>query len=314
MSSKTKQPIEFRCIDFTASDYKDDNFVIKMYGIDENRNTYFVKMNDFKPFLYIKVDDNWTDLTVNNFIKFLIDTDETKSLSRIFQEDVYEYKLVSHKTLYDFDANKSYKFIYISCNNMKPIYKLKSLYYDSKMQKLNRGVLFQDTYTRIYETMIPPLLRFFHIQNISPSGWVKINKYTKVSKKIRESHCDIEIQCKYQDVISTIEKETPVPYKICSFDIEASSSHGDFPNAIKNYKKVAYDIIDNMKYYEDHVEHNMNSYVKECLKCAFGFDDSGYIDKCYIKDDTYNEKSFNKDFKKFEKANVILEDMDENEL
>ena len=57
MPPKTKMPIEFRCIDFNASDYKDDNFVIKMYGIDEKRKTYFVKIDDFKPFLYIKVDD-----------------------------------------------------------------------------------------------------------------------------------------------------------------------------------------------------------------------------------------------------------------
>ena len=38
------------------------------------------------------------------------------------------------------------------------------------------------------------------------------------------------------------EKENLVPYKICSFDIEASSSHGDFPLAIKDYKKLATNI------------------------------------------------------------------------
>jgi hypothetical protein len=32
--------------------------------------------------------------------------------------------------------------------------------------------------------------------------------------------------------------------RICSFDIEASSSHGDFPVPIKSYKKLATNIID----------------------------------------------------------------------
>ena len=54
----------------------------------------------------------------------------------------------------------------------------------------------------------------------------------------------MKLRCNYKDVISLVEKEDIVPYKICSFDIEASSSHGDFPTPIKNYKKVAYDIID----------------------------------------------------------------------
>ena len=30
-----------------------------------------------------------------------------------------------------------------------------------------------------------------------------------------------------------------MPIRICSMDIEASSSHGDFPVAIKSYKKLA---------------------------------------------------------------------------
>ena len=119
------------------------------------------------------------------FMEYLKDYNEDDyALKKTLNEDVCEYKLVEHKTLYDFDANKSYKFIYISCHNLKPIYKLKSLYYDRETQKLNKGLLFRGTYTKIYETMIPPLLRFFHIQNISPSGWVRIEKYNKVPKKI----------------------------------------------------------------------------------------------------------------------------------
>ena len=31
---------------------------------------------------------------------------------------------------------------------------------------------------------------------------------------------------------------------MCSFDIEASSSHGDFPLAKKSYKKLAVNIVD----------------------------------------------------------------------
>jgi hypothetical protein len=37
--------------------------------------------------------------------------------------------------------------------------------------------------------------------------------------------------------------EVRVPYKIMSFDIEASSSHGDFPVPIKSYKKLTTNTI-----------------------------------------------------------------------
>ena len=39
------------------------------------------------------------------------------------------------------------------------------------------------------------------------------------------------------------EKEDAIPLKICSFDIEASSSHGDFPLAKKTYLKLCREVV-----------------------------------------------------------------------
>jgi DNA polymerase elongation subunit (family B) len=96
--------------------------------------------------------------------------------------------------------------------------------------------------THIYEANIPPLLRYFHIKDISPSGWVKIKGTPCESNK--QTTCMHEYCVGHKDVVPQPEKETIVPYKIMSFDIEASSSHGDFPVPIKTYKKLAANIVD----------------------------------------------------------------------
>ena len=95
----------------------------------------------------------------------------------------------------------------------------------------------------MYEAKLPPLLRYFHIRNISPSGWVEFErgKFTVVKRK--KTNCDFEFSVDWKYIVPLPEKETAVPLKICSFDIEASSSHGDFPVAIKTYKKLAGDIV-----------------------------------------------------------------------
>ena len=306
----SKKECIFRCIDFQASDFRHDSFKISMYGIDEDRNTYSVRIDDFKPFMYIKVGNSWTEKTVEEFIEFLKNDCEDPMISQIFDEHVTSYKLVKYKTLYDFDANKYYKFIYISCENLKPIYKLKSLYYDKERQRVHKGLLFNGTYTKIYETMIPPLLRFFHIQNISPSGWVKIDKCAMVPKKYKQTSCTYEIRCKYNNVISLIEKETVVPYKICSFDIEASSSHGDFPTAIKNYKKVAYDIVDYMVRNDINLkdEKIVENTLRDTLENIFGFEENLNMDNCFLKIDEYDYDNFELQFKKMIKQNIVLED------
>ena len=272
--------LQIKMIDFQVSDMRED-FSIQMYGLDENRKTYSVTINHFNPFVYILVSNEWSKSKTEEFIEHFKQHDN-KSISK-GAEDIVSYEWVKKKTLYVFYSNKYYNFVYISCRNMCFIHKLKSLYYDRDTQKLNDGYLYNKFYTKIYECMIPPLLRFFHIQKISPSGWVKISTYKKYTNK--RTHMDMDIGCNYKDVIS-IDKDDMVPYKICSFDIEANSSHGDFPEAAKDYKKVAYDIVYYLK--EENVE-DYNYLLRDLLENIFGFKDSLYIDKCFpIEKYTYS--------------------------
>ena len=308
----SKNPISFRCIDFNVSSFKKEEFIITIYGIDENRNTYCVRIDDFKPFFYIKVGNSWTDADVSEYFDHIRETYASDySLLKTLENDIEELKLVKHKTLYNFDANRNHRFIKVTCKNMSLFYKFKGLFYDKEKQKLNKGIEFNGTFTQLYEIMIPPMLRFFHIQDISPSGWIELNDYYMLDESEKETNVDIEVTAGYEDIISLPEKETIVPYKICSFDIEASSSHGDFPTAIKNYKKVAYDMLDYIQLNDDEVsEHGTDKMLKYLLLSVFGFAHDISIDNCFVKNKKYNSSDFNEDFKRFIDYSIILNDED----
>jgi DNA polymerase elongation subunit (family B) len=281
--------IKCKLIDFNVSE-NNDAYNIEMFGINEHRDTFRINVSDFKPFVYIKIGSGWKKNHCDEFMEHLKGLPTLKYCAN----NIVSYEMVEKKTLYGFDAGKYYKFIYISCLNTSFIHKLKSLYYDKDTQQTNEGYKYGSTYTKLYECMIPPILRFFHIQKISPSGWIKIDTYNKNSSK--SSNCTYDIRCKFKDVIG-IDDDTPVKYVICSFDIEANSSHGDFPEAIKNYKKVAYDIA----YYiiNNDVSKDDIIYVfKELLLNVFGFRDTINIDPCYLKDATFTEEQFNIQYNK----------------
>ena len=59
---------------------------------------------------------------------------------------------------------------------------------------LKDGYKFRDTYLKLYEANIPPLLRFFHIKDISPSGWIAIpkKKVTEHKNETKNVNCDFE--------------------------------------------------------------------------------------------------------------------------
>ena len=72
-----------------------------------------------------------------------------------------------------------------------------------------------------------------------PKGKYKVN----TSEYLRQTHCQFEVEVKYRD-IKPIPDRSQIPgIMVASYDIEADSSHGDFPIAKKDYQKLAQDII-----------------------------------------------------------------------
>lgn len=219
------------------------NFVIQMFGLNEYGESYSLKIHDFNPFFYVKVGDNWTLAILNAFVE------EVKSkIPKYISTGLLSAKFVNKKILSGFDDGKLHKFVHFEFANMMTFNKVKNLWYkkiDKQMKLDHKGYVFQKCQTRIYESNIPPLLRFMHLFNISSSGWVEINSLIEPLDELEKlTTCNYEFILKKSQIKSLPNKETIAPFKIMSFDIEASSSHGDFPIPVKSYKKLATDIIE----------------------------------------------------------------------
>ena len=283
---------------------KEDNtkFQIQMFGINEHGQTCSILVEDFKPFFYVKVDDFWNIQIKNLFLE-----DIKKKIGKYYENCISECKLIKRKKLYGFDGNREHKFIVFQFENMQAFNKAKNLWYDKARKLLKNGYIFRNTKTYLYEANIPPLLRFFHIKDISPSGWIALpNKKTTEFKNDRKTTCTYEFSISYKDIIPLNNKETRVPYKICSFDIEASSSHGDFPVPVKSYKKLSTNIVE---YFEslngELTGEQCRAILKKCVLSAFGFGDSMVeIDLVYPKNPPKNKVECESLVEKWLKTNI----------
>jgi len=224
-------------------------FAIQMFGINEEGKKASILVEEYQPFFYLKVGDKWTIKDKDQFVNHL----KTK-VGKYYENSIVECKLIERKKLYEFDAGKLHRFIMIKFANV-PIYnKVKNFWYKDSVNidgEKERGLIpngfwFKDCYVELYEANIPPLLRFFHLREVSPSGWIALpaKKCFEIKGSNKTTTCDYEFTINYKNIVPLNDKETRVPYKIMSFDIEASSSHGDFPVPIKSYKKLATNIVD----------------------------------------------------------------------
>lgn len=162
----------------TGYKYKQDSkrFVIQIFGINETGETFCLFVNDYKPFFYIKVDDSWN---LDKKVEFLNHI-KTK-IGKYYENSICECKLIKRKTLYGFDGGKEHKFVLLKFNNTIAMNKVKNLYYyrgKTGRKLIDNGYKFQTTQTYLYEANIPPLLRYFHINEISPvrMGWYSFEK------------------------------------------------------------------------------------------------------------------------------------------
>ena len=271
--------------DENMSVYKDTlQFKIQMFGLNEKGQTCSIIVEEFKPYFYLMVNDTWDINAKNAFLEHI-----KQKMGKYYENSITECIIVKRKKLYGFDGGKEHKFIKLEFSNLNAFNKAKNIWYTDYgkdgRRLLKNGYFFHNTYIKIYESNIPPLLRFFHIRDISPSGWIALpNKKTiQIREDEKKTSCDFEFKINYKNIIPLNDKETRVPYKICSFDIEASSSHGDFPVPIKSYKKLATNMIEYFEKNDFSIE-NSKTVLKSIVLAAFGFNQSmDFIDLVYPK-------------------------------
>jgi len=227
-----------------------DLYSLLIYGTSAVGATYCVNVKNFIPYFYIKPPENWESLNKNAFRAKLDELNDTlingtykskfnnngviseynkKIIPRYLETHFVNIKIVNKKDFWGFTNDKIFRFLKVSVKSLKLYNNLK--YYFKSLEKND---------FKMYETNIDPFLKYIHTQNIKPCDWIRIEKGKyEIGEDI--SRCDYNITTEYKNIMP-IQVNKIAPLLITSFDIECSSSHGDFPVAKKNYSKVAQDL------------------------------------------------------------------------
>jgi len=227
-----------------------DFYSLLIYGTSAIGATFCVNVKNFIPYFYIKPPEKWESLGNNAFkakvdeLKDVMLNDSYKCffnnngvmseynkkiISRQLEAHFVSMKVVRKKDFWGFTNDKIFRFLKVSVKSLKLYNNLK--YYFKSLEKND---------FKMYETNIDPFLKYIHTQNIRPCDWVRIEK-DKYEIGDDISRCDYNIVTEYKNIMP-IQVNKIAPLLITSFDIECSSSHGDFPVAKKNYSKVAQDL------------------------------------------------------------------------
>ena len=302
--------IKFQVVDWTTSnddkifDNEEDEeknkyidskeYIIRAYGVLENGSSISLNIYNFPPHFYINVPEGWAKNHLGKFISFV-----KSKLSQYYKNSIIQADFKIRKKFWGFTNNQQYKFARIMFKNtiaMNQVIKILS-----KKIKIP-GLHNIDRKYELYESNIQPFIRFMHINDLKSSGWIqlKAGEYTINDNGL--SNCQIDLDTDWEHVKS-YESNDMAPFITASFDIEADSSHGDFPLAKKDYKKLANDILEKYsktvnaikKYrsngqnelsqkYKNKIE-NRVEYIFKLIKLAFDADNK----KLSLQSDDYDD-------------------------
>jgi len=237
--------------------FKDNKtYVIRMYGVTNNGTSISVNIHGFPPHYYVSIPNNWQRKQVNLFVNYL----KSQIKPKFFKDSIISHTVVMKKKFWGFTNNKICKFIRLYFKNTEAMNAcIRLLNKKLRVPSLNKIPIKYD----LYESNITPFIRFIHIRELLPAGWINL-KAGKYTVNNNNSNCQIDVDVRWKN-IDMFETDDMAPFQIASFDIEADSSHGDFPLAKKKYKKLATDVLDNYKKVLENIKKYRNIDRKKSL-------------------------------------------------
>ena len=259
--------------DVTVAYYNRDHnkeYTIFAFGVTEEGHSICCKIINYHPYFYVMIPPEYNQEQTQSFLDALsadnvleIDSDighppelkyigyETTSseitdiqrfYSRFYKSAIVqaECTIVEREIFWKFMNKAKFRFLKLTFISKSAM----NFYYRQLLHPVDLNIIGKYKVTHkynLFEADLEPVLRFYHDMNVKPSGWINCPAQGYNLEPVL-SKCQINISCQWNRVIP-LEIDSIAPLRVASFDIEADSSHGDFPIARKDCKKLANQLV-----------------------------------------------------------------------
>ena len=200
-----EQPLEFNVHDWLCEDTPFDgdydsvpSYVIQMFGKDAAGRSVSVTASGFPPHFYISLPCQFQQRH----------TDELSSMIKEKCGNGFKgCKPLKRKDVWGFQNGEERHFMQLLFHNHASMKKGSYLFNRTiRLASVGRVHRYQ-----LYESNIEPFIRFFHKQNIRPSGWVSVKNWRQNHGAYRTS-CDVDAIARWGDVEG---RPRPAPSRHC---------------------------------------------------------------------------------------------------
>lgn len=242
-------------------------YQILLYGTDAAGRSVCLQVEDFRPYFFLQLPTGAGKAAVRALEDWIRSTLPTSVHPRL------SFRVEFHQTLMNYNGGKRGQFLRVEVPSQAVWRRLKDLFLTKQSTSriyptrlllgagaiplLNEAAIhpeFMESVAflsadgtkiglKVYEANIDPVLRFFHERDLAPAGWMQVAAGDWEIAEGSAAKAAVNAVCAWTKV-SPKEATALAPLKIASWDIECTSSHGDFPLAMKTWRKPVREIAE----------------------------------------------------------------------
>ena len=224
-----------------SQDDEQKGLQILLFGTTHEGKSICVEVQGYRPYLYVQIPEEWTDKTKRAYENYLrkkcvYDSPEAQQ-HVVFKEE-------RHKKLFDFDNGTLHRFIRIEVPSLAIWRRIKNTILTQTLEPVPLTIGSVTYSLKVYEANIDPVLRFFHERNLEPAGWMKLPQFKYEITDSEDATTAVTASCEWRFIECDKTRLTLAPTLMAAWDIECMSSHGDFPQPQKTYRKPARELLE----------------------------------------------------------------------
>lgn len=197
---------------------------IYLFGKTADGTALRASVEGFEPFFFIRL-PNTKSKTQEDFKKRL----KAVLAYKKWLHSVTTVEFVERGVLFGYTAGRQFSFVKLSVPSMKAFRELRRVFLEYETNTPKFELYTGDGALEVYDANLDPMLRFFHLRQIKPCGWVTTDSELE----------DGIIETDWEDIGPATPPIASAPFLNMFWDIECYSDNGEFPLAKKGYDRLA---------------------------------------------------------------------------
>lgn len=201
---------------------------IHLFGATADGQPVRANITGFEPFFFVRLPDGRSDTRAT------FERRVTAAAAKSRKPATVDITYTKRKVLFGYTGGADFPFARLAVSSLEAFRAVKNIFLNKDSEPIFRLTATSEP-LEVFEANLDPMLRFFHLRNLQPCGWVTVNADAEEA-----DDGTLEIYADWEDIAYCAKPPAATArFLVASWDIETYSENGEFTIPKRGYERAA---------------------------------------------------------------------------